>query len=144
MQLYSHALALRIWHPDVDPSSISKALGMEPRRSWRVGDLRATPKGTPLQGRNAESYWSADPFGNDWRPSTDDTVEDALAELIKALRPHKDFLLSLVTEGGRVLVHASTQGWRNYALELSPALLGQLSELGVSFAHDVYSVPQGA
>lgn len=144
MQLYSHSLSLRIWHPDVEPSFISKALGMEPHRSWRAGDPRGTPKGSPLQGRNTESYWSADPFGYGWRPSTDDTVEDALAELINALRPHRDFLHSLVSGGGRVLVHASSQGWRNYAVELPPALLGQLADLGVSLAHDVYSVPQGA
>jgi hypothetical protein len=144
MQLYSHSLLIRIWHPNVEPSLISKALGMESGRSWRAGDPRTTPRGTPLQGRNAESYWSADPFAYGWRPSTDSTLEDALSELIKALRLHKEFLQNLVSGGGRVLVHASSQGRRNYAVELSPALLGQLAELGVSLAHDVYSVPQGA
>ena len=42
MQLYSHKLDFRIWHPTLDPDLVSRTLGLEVQRSWRAGDPRST------------------------------------------------------------------------------------------------------
>ena len=140
MQLYSHILDLRIWHPKLDPDAVSSTLGIEPHIAWRDGEARKTRKGTPLQGLRSGGYWSANPFSYGWRPSTDAQLEDALEELVSFLEPHREFLHELSREG-TVRVWASTHGDRNFAVELSPRMLNRLASLGATLVHDVY---QGA
>jgi hypothetical protein len=142
VQNYSFRASLRIWHPSVDPSLISKELGIDPRHSAMAGQRRRTPKGYPLDGVYAESYWSSDPFKREEVQSTDLIVEDSVAEIIDSLTPHKTFLNRLRAEGGRILLQVSSYSNRNYAFELSPELLRQCAELGLTFAHDVYPVAQ--
>jgi hypothetical protein len=137
MQLYSHVLNLRIWHPMLDPDLVSRTLGLEPHISWRAGDPRQTPKGTPLEGLRTEGYWSSDPFSYGWRDSTEAQIEDALAELVSFLEPHREFLRG-ISQGGMIRVWVSSHSNRNFALELPPSLLTGLASLGATFVHDVY------
>jgi hypothetical protein len=141
MQQYTYAIALRIWHPTIDPSAITVALGVEPARSMMAGQARQTPKGTPLEGTYRESYWSASPLREGWTPSSDDQAEDAMAELLALLKPHADYLLALRRTGGRLLIQISSHSRRNYALEIPPEMLTDCASLGVGFAHDVYPYP---
>jgi hypothetical protein len=137
MQLYSYIVDIRIWHPALDPDLVSRTLGFTPGIAWRAGEPRRTPKGTPLEGVRSEGYWSANPFSYGWRESTDAQVEDALEELVSFLEQHKDFLLNL-SQAGAVRLWVSTQGNRNYTLELPPSMLARLASLGATFVHDVY------
>ena len=137
MQLYSHVLNLRIWHPTLDPDVVTSTIGLKPHVAWRAGDPRKTPKGTLLQGTRTEGYWSSDPFSYGWRASTDDQVEDALEELLKVLEPHRDFL-SGISQEGAVRIWVGTHSDRNFALELPPKMLSRLASLGITFVHDVY------
>jgi hypothetical protein len=140
MQLYSHVVNLRIWHPTLDPDNVTRTLGLAPEVSWRAGEPRKTPKGTPLQGVRTEGYWTSDPFSYGWRQSTDAQLEDALEELVSFLEPYREFLRELSREGA-VRIWASTHSNRNFAVELPPNMLGRLASLGATFVHDVY---QGA
>ncbi|HEY7640453.1 MAG TPA: DUF4279 domain-containing protein [Steroidobacteraceae bacterium] len=124
------------------PDLITRALGISPSRSWEAGKPRSTPKGTLLEGTYRESYWHADPFGRGEYSSTDDLVEDALAEVLRLLEPKRDFLLNLRSNGARVLVQVSSFSGRNYAFELSPELMGRYSSIGISLAHDVFPCAQ--
>jgi Domain of unknown function (DUF4279) len=99
MQRYSYSISLRIWHPNITPEVISRALGVQPNRSWEAGKPRCTPKGTPLEGTYRESYWNADPFNRGEYSSTDDRAEDALLEVLQLLEPKKDFLQTLRSGG---------------------------------------------
>lgn len=137
MQLYSHILTLRIWHPTLDPDLVSRTLRIDPQISWRAGDPRQTPKGTLLDGVRTEGYWSADPFSYGWRDSTDGQIEDALVELVSFLEPHGDFLRG-ISQGGAVRIWVGSQSNRNYAMELPPSLLGRLASLNITLVHDVY------
>lgn len=137
MQRYSYILDLQIKHPTLDPDLVSRTLGLEPKRSWRVGESRKTPKGTLLEGVHSEGYWSANPFLYGWRESTDAQIEDAVEELVTFLEPHRDFLMG-ISQGGVIRVWVSSQSIRNYAFELSPKMLARLSSLGATFVHDVY------
>ena len=138
MQPYSYTIALRIWHPSIDPVDITAALRINPKHTNKAGLPRQTLKGTLLGGVYAESYWHADPFEYGEQQSGEVSAEDALSELLDALTPHRDFLRELRNEGARVILQLTSHGNRNYAIELSPGLLGKCSDLGVSLAHDVY------
>ncbi|MFZ6641084.1 DUF4279 domain-containing protein [Undibacterium sp. TC4M20W] len=138
MQNYSYFLSLQIWHPNIDPSFITKRLGMKPEHANMFGTQRQTPKGRLLEGVYRESYWIADPFERGEYFSTDDMLEDAVAEVFDELTPHTQFLLMLREQGARLHLKASSFGKRNYALELSPQWMLRCAGLGLSFVHDVY------
>ena len=142
MQRYSFSIALRIWHPNIDPAVITGKLGLQPKHSATAGQLRQTPKGRPLNGTHAESYWHSDPFDRREYSSADEIAEDALAEVLEALRPHKQFLHLLREQGARLHLQVSSFSGRNYALELSPQFLAGCAELGLSVVHDVYPYAQ--
>jgi hypothetical protein len=131
-------MKLRIWHPAMDPAEITAALGLQPGRTMRAGERRMTPKGQLLDGLYAESYWSADPYQRGEWQSTDDTIEDLVAENLGLLEPHRAFLARVRDEGGRIHLQVSSYSPRNYTLELPPELLLRCGGLGLSFVHDVY------
>jgi len=137
MQRYSFSIALRIWHPNIDPILITSKLGLQPKYSSTAGHPRQTPKGRSLSGVHAESYWHSDPFGRGEYSSTDDLAEDALADVLDVLKPQKQFLLLLREQGARLHLQVSSFSGRNYAFELSPLFLAGCAELGLSFVHDV-------
>lgn len=142
MQRYSFSIALRIWHPNIDPSVITGKLGMPSKYSAIAGQARQTPNGHPLSGTHAESYWHSDPFERGEYSSTDEIAEDALADVLAVLRPNKQFLLLLREQGARLHLQVSSFSGRNYALELSPEFLAGCAELGLSVVHDVYPYAQ--
>ena len=142
MQLYSFIVELRIWHPSIDPEIISIQLNITPHIQYKAGERRRTRSGTILDGTWRESHWNAEVFEYGWSMSSDREVEDIVAEAVEALKPHRDFLVSLRTGGGRLLLQVSSHSSRNYALELSPGLMEDLCSLGVGFAHDVYPCQQ--
>lgn len=142
MQRYSYTIRLRIWHPSIAPDVITRALGISPNRACEAGKPRSTPKGTPLEGTYRESYWNADPFNRGEYSSTDDLIEDALAEVLQVIEPKGDFLLKLRSEGARVMLEIASFSGRNYAFELSPSLMSRCAAIGVSIAHDVYPCAQ--
>jgi hypothetical protein len=143
MQSYTFSVALRIWHPNIDPDLISTSLGLTAKHSAKAGAQRTTPKGHPLSGTHQESYWHSDPFKRGEYASTDELAEDVLADILDRLSPHKEFLLTLASQGARLHLQIASFSIRNYAFELSPQLLAKCASLGLSFVHDVYPCAQG-
>jgi hypothetical protein len=142
MQPYSFSVALRVWHPDIDPAVITAEVGFEPKTSWRAGEARCTPKGTALTGTRSESYWTSDPFNAGGYDSSDRVAEDVLSEVLDVLGPRKPFLLLLRQQGARIHIQVSSFSTNNYALELPPEILARSAELGASIVHDVYPYAQ--
>lgn len=144
MQSYSFSVALRIWHPNIDPEVISRNLQLKAKHSALAGAERVTPNGRKLDGTYAESYWHSDPLERGEYASTDGIAEDALSDVLEVLGPKKAFLLLLREQGARIHLQVTSFGHRNYALELSPTFLANCVELGMSFVHDVYPCAQGS
>ncbi len=138
MQNYSFKIGLRIWHPTIDPDKITQILKIKPNRSWKVGNQRKTPKGTLLSGQYSESYWNADPFSYGEYVSTDFFAEDIIKDVIETIEQHKSFFHKLSQEGARIILQVYSYSHRNYAIEIPPNILKKLSELEISFAHDIY------
>src|SRR5262249_26708272 len=54
-------LALRVRHPSMDPSELSRVFGIEPEHSLRAGDSWGSRKAEALDARvHPESYWLGD------------------------------------------------------------------------------------
>ena len=130
MQNFSFVVALRIWHPNIDPELISATLDLVPKHQSRFGEPRVTAKGHALGGVYAESYWSADPFGRGEYLSLEDQVEDVFFDVLEVLAPKREFLSLLREQGARLHLQVSTHSRRNYALVFPPDLLLQCSSLG--------------
>ena len=61
MHPYTYKVSLRIFHPTIDPQVITDTLSLQPSTIHKVGERRATPTGTLLDGHYDQSYWSS-PF----------------------------------------------------------------------------------
>ena len=142
MQVYEFSIALRFWHPSIDPQEITSELSMAPSHQCRAGEPRVTPKGTVLGGTRRESYWHADITGSEWRSSNDGDAEQFVFDLLSKLDAHESFLGSIVSSGGRGLIHINLHGQGNYALEFSPSLLAKCGALHLSLATEVYGTEQ--
>ena len=138
MRSYYYRMSLRIWHPSIEPALISKAMALEPGRSWRAGEKRATPKGRPLEGKYPESYWYSDLTGEDPENADVLCLEDALLEQLENLGKSAEFLKTVRESGGHCEVFVGLYGRWNYAFEFSPALLLRFSALGLALSLDVY------
>jgi hypothetical protein len=89
------SLDLRVVHPSIDPSVVSKQLGLVLDRGWRAGEPKTTPAGRALRGKRKSSYCSF---------TLEDSSPRGAAELITRwndrLGKHARFLRRLVRTGG--------------------------------------------
>ena len=130
---------LKIRHVDVDPDSLTEALGIVPEYSWRGGESKADD-GDP-QATRRETYWVARvppmPPEVAWLEGT-----LMLAALLLARR--KDFWTKLQAEGARaelVVVFGETT---LSGFELPHELLSMLSKLGLSVSFDLRDAAEEA
>jgi hypothetical protein len=135
---YEYTVGLRIHHPSLDPRRISRRMKMRPHISWQVGDARTTPKGNPLPGVRADTYWSKSLISGWVRVPRGKSAEDALAQVLRPLRAHARFLRGIRSDGGRIELSLSSYSTRNYAFVFPPSLIKLIDRLGLDFIVDVY------
>lgn len=141
MHPYTFSISLRAWHPSIDPEIITRAFGMVPARTWRVGDARSTPKGTPLEGHYKETYWYTNLVTNEEGNSTICKLEDKLAILGRDLSRYSKFISELRAGGGHAELFIGLYGNRNFGFELPPQTIGALASIGLSLSFDIYPGP---
>jgi hypothetical protein len=141
-QRYEYSVGLRIHHPSVDPRAISRGLRMRPRWTWRVGEPRMTPTGTPLPGLRQETYWSKTITPGGVKAPSGGVAEAILTKLLKRLRPHRKFLRSLRNSGGNIELWLSAHSTSNYSFVFPPVLIGLIHDLGCKVVVDVYPYRQ--
>src|SRR5262245_47123836 len=129
----SFKVSLSVTHPDIDPTEISAALELTPRRATRAGAPRTTPNGDPLTGAYQFSCWTH-------RFDVEGASELAvvLASLVEKLQRNRQFFHRVVQEGGSVELFGSVIAVGNWDEVLPHALMGQLSALHVDLRLDVY------
>lgn len=149
-------LALRIRHPSIDPTAISRELRMQPEHSFKAGDPRESSSGIAATSVHAESYWLAtlqpeqwlaEPFSGIEFPGTGRST--AVRERVRTLfsqqlgmaltlvathllRTHADFLRKVQTEGGDVGLIVELPTAQAQSFTLTPQVAKILCELGVS------------
>jgi len=138
MSDYRYSVTLRVTHPNIDPDKITGELGIEPFRKWKVGENRATPVGTLLEGINKESYWAANMQSEKKLLSTEVYMEDYLVKLNNELKRHKSYFAELIDSGGCIEYFIGWFSADNVGLTLSRELMKQTAELGIEIGLCAY------
>jgi hypothetical protein len=141
MSEYEFTVSLRLRHPDIDPTRITQALGIEPQHTWKAGDARRDPAGGALEGVYRESYWMGRLMDEPQLSSARLSVESVLLQRLALLRRSHDFLEQLHAEGGVAELHVSLYAREAFRLELSEESLGLLGRLRLAVALDVHPRP---
>jgi hypothetical protein len=141
MSEYEFTLSLRLRHPVIDPSRITRTLGIEPQHTWKAGDPRRDPSGGALEGVYRESYWMGRLMDEPQLSSARMSVESVLLEKLAILRRSYDFFEQLRAEGGVAELHVSLYAREDFRLELSEQSLGLLGRLGLAVALEVHPRP---
>lgn len=133
---YRYAISLRAWHPSWRPERVTEALQVAPSRSLAAGEPRATPRGEPLEGVNAESFWTARLADGG---SDDQSLDGALEAVVDDLAERSDFLADFAESGGRLELFI---GWffdaSNSGDVLGHRLLAKAAALRLDLSFDVY------
>jgi len=100
----SFKVSLSVMHPDIDPSEISAALELTPRRATRAGAPRTTPKGDPLPGASKCSCWTHE-FGVEGASELGVVLESLVARLqrnrqFRPRHPLKAFARRIASSAG--------------------------------------------
>lgn len=148
-------LALRIRHPSLDPTLISKELKLLARHSFKAGQQRQPPTNLAPPSYHAESYWlgALDPatfyqsvleFDTVPRESDLERAQERLKSLVMSdldaalswcvrfLRAHGDFLRRIPSEGGQIYLLVTLSNIYSANFTLGPDISRMLGELGVS------------
>jgi hypothetical protein len=131
-----YSVSFRIWHPSIDPSDITAAIGLEPLRAWKAGEPRTTPTGRLLEGINRETYWSVKVCKGKMPPHTLATEVDSTLDNLSA---HRAFLHRIRMAGGRCEFFV---GWfiQSQAGEtFSHSTLAKMAALGIDLSLDNYN-----
>ena len=135
---YHFRIGLRLRHPAFDPRQITEALGIKPKRAWKAGELRKTPKGTPLTGVYPDSYWYAQIAVGRWPLELNEAIYVTLQKLI----PNRSFFHDIRADGG---VAELFIGWffENQSGDvLAHQCLALAGDLKIDLSFDIYSPEQ--
>lgn len=109
----------------MDPQVMVAGIGLSPSRSWAVGELRSTPKGSRLPGTYQESYCSFNLGDRD-----DGELAAFLNETLDALEPSASFISELRKTDGMINFYISwSVGQRGEVFDTK--LLARMARLGI-------------
>ena len=132
---YRYAVSLRIRHPTWPAVKVSEILGLVPDRTWDVGAPRQTARGMPLEGTNADSYWTHS-FGTFEDANLEGYLDSTLDDLST-----KAGAFGLIAETGgtaELFVGLFLEQW-NTGYSISAGMHQRLASLGLALSIDIYS-----
>lgn len=135
---YHYDVSLRVRHPSADPKELTQQFGIQPRRSWKCGEPRKTPKGLALPGFYHETYWTVSVAQGQWPSDLNEAIHEALKKLV----PCRAFLHRIRAEGAEVEFFI---GWffHNQSGEVfNFQCLALAGDLQIDFSFDVYPYDQ--
>jgi hypothetical protein len=137
MSGYEFTMSLRIRHPDIEPATITRTLGLEPRHSWRAGDIRQDASGSALDGTYHESYWMCELMPQPELSTDHVGVESELLRALGTLRRSFGFLQSLRDSGGVAELHVSIFAHEEFRIEFLSESFALLGRMGLTMAMEV-------
>lgn len=135
MKPFKYSVSFRVEHPEIDPHEISAKLSLTPTTSWKAGDRRSSPTGTPLEGHYKTTYWSYT-FGE----SRDMRLADSLESFSLALQPFKEFLLQIRSTGGKCEYFVGWFSDANSGEIFTFQLLSKITDLQIDLSLDIYGM----
>ena len=122
---FRYDISLQVRHPDADPADIARGLGLQAKRSWKIGEPRSTPRGNALPGHYSETYCAFDRGVGE-----DGELAARLRSLVAAFMPKRDFLHNVRASGGSLNLFVTwTVGERGEMFDC--ALLSDFVTLGI-------------
>src|SRR4051812_28946249 len=133
MNEYAYTISLRIRDPQLRCRDIASEMGLEPLRSWDVGEARKNPKGAVMAGSHTETYCCFKL--KDWTlGSAAEGLESHLPDLAK----HTELFQKIKEDGGHSELFVGLKLKEN-AGELFPSsLLESVGKLKIDLAVDFY------
>jgi len=134
---YEFSISLSIRHQQAEPAEITRALGMEPQHSWKVGDERRGTTGETLEGTYRETFWMGRLTPEPQLASDRVTVESFLLRTLAHLRKSFDFFTDLSRSGGIAELSIQVFGRDEFRLEFLPESLALFGRLGLTVSLNV-------
>jgi hypothetical protein len=138
MSDYEFTISLCVRHPTIDPSRITRSLGIEPQHTWKAGEPRRGPAGEEREGVYHQSYWTGRLMDEPQLSSERTSVESVLLKLLSQLRRSHDFLQQINAEGGTAELVVSLFSRGVFRLDLSPESSALLGGLRLTITLDIH------
>jgi hypothetical protein len=138
MSMYEFTMSLSIRHPNMDPTRITEALGIEPQHSWRAGEQRCDPSGTQLEGAHRDSYWRGRLIEDPRLSAGQFSVESLLDQALSQMRRSQPLLDELHAGGGMAQLHVNLFVREDLRLDLSADVLAAFGRLGLAVALEIH------
>jgi hypothetical protein len=124
-------LSIRLWHPKVTLSELTRRIGLEPDVSSEVG----TPRRGPGQRLSKETCWFLTLV--DWKEDNDLNAALALANLWIAER--RDAITWFRDIGGTITYYISMSMGEYGVQVLTPDVLGECVAFGVEIGFEIFA-----
>lgn len=105
---------------------------MTPRRYWKVGTARSTPKGEVLPGTYEDTCWSW------WQDFEGRLFSHEIENLITRLESKRAFLLALSTDATELSLILNLPGDANVGDTIAPTELLRLAQQNVALGIEVF------
>jgi hypothetical protein len=138
MYPYKYSVCLRVWHPTINPDTITRKLGLQPSRKWMAGEARSTPKGNKLKGINKETYWTAELHREKSLLSRKMALEVFLTEQLARLKKVEKYFRHIRKTGGHIEFFVGLFCDKNMGAEVPSSLLAAMGKLGIDLSLDIY------
>ena len=122
----SYSVSLQVWHPNADPHSIVRGIGITPKRYWKADDKRKAPNGNELGGTYRESYCLFE-FG----AAENKELSDFLSETLDTLSKATEFITQFRQTGGKAAFFVSWERGDGRGESFDVALLSRMVEVGI-------------
>jgi hypothetical protein len=130
---FDYRVSFRVTHPTLDPRAIANQLGMEPEFSWKAGEPRKTPKGTPLEGSRKESYCTFEIGRGD-----DGELAKCLSTAVDNFQAQSEFLREIRAAGGSLMFYAFWYPNGDTGEVFATDLLRKMADIGIDLGINVY------
>src|SRR4030095_6852927 len=129
---FSVSLRIRLFNKALDLPEICDALGLEPGRTWTIGEPRTTPQGDPLPGVYDFSYCYFK-----LARQGDEELHEMLDRLSDSLHQHLDLFRRIRSAGGTIEFYIFWVSIGNTGEVFDSQLLSKLATLGIDLDIDV-------
>jgi Domain of unknown function (DUF4279) len=131
---YTGSVSLIITGRSLDPESVTRALGLKPAQSWRVGELKRAGN-LQFKTRYEEGGWKSFLTGHAKRAG----LEVQLKRWVSILRPNAKSLRRLRSQGNscRLVWFAATDA--TVSLVISSELLSDLARLALDWEISLFA-----
>jgi hypothetical protein len=121
-----YSVAFTVSHPNADPECISAAIGLSPRRYWRVGDQRVALNGAELDGTYSSTYCVFD-----LEDCAGRELSDFIGQMIRSLETCTEFIWQLRRTGGRASFYVLWEPGDHRGDTFDVELLSNLARVGI-------------